>query len=193
MPVIRNLMAGPVIALAVWLASAVFAAPSYAQFSDTWEFMKAVDEVDYREMRNRIFKGANVNSRNGDGLPAIVIAADKGDRALIKFLLDQGAKINAVTESRGETALMRRAGAGDLDTISVLLEFGADPNLQDRTGLSALMRAASTRKHRIVKRLLDGGAEVGWADFTGRSALGYARDVRARRVIRLLEEAGADF
>lgn len=193
MPVVRNLLATITVALAVWFGSAVFSAPSQAQFSDTWEFLKAVDEVDYREMRNRIFKGANVNRRNADGFPAIVIAADKRNRELIKFLLDQGAKINATTEGRGETALMRRAEVGDSDTLAMLLESGAKLNLQDRSGLTALMRAARSRKQRVVKQLLEAGAQVDQADFTGKSALGYARDVRARRIIRLLEEAGARF
>lgn len=188
-----NLLATIIIALAVWLVSAVYSAPSQAQFSDTWEFLKAVDEVDYREMRNRIFKGANVNRKNGDGFPAMVIAADKRNRELINFLLEQGVKVDATTEQRGETALMRRAEVGDFETIALLLESGADPSLQDKSGLTALMRAARSRKPRVVKQLLEAGAGFDQADFTGKSALGYARDVRARRVIRLLEEAGARF
>ena len=193
MPVARNLLAATRIALAIWISSAIFSAPSQAQFSDSWEFLKAVEEVDYREMRNRIFKGANVNRKNKDGLPAMVIAADKGDKELIRFLLDQGVKIDATTKDRGETAAMRRASVGDLDTLNLLMELGANINLQDRSGLTALMRAARSRKQRIVKKLLDGGADFSRADYTGKSALGYARDVRARRVIKLLEDAGAQF
>jgi ankyrin repeat protein len=193
MAVVRNILATITIALAVALVSATFSTPSQAQFSDTWEFLKAVDEVDYKEMRNRIFKGANVNRKNADGFPAIVVAADKRDRALIAFLLGQGVKINATTEGRGETALMRRAEVGDFDTMAALLEAGADLNLQDKSGLTALMRAARSRKQRVVKQLLEAGAEVDQADYTGKSALGYARDVRARRIIRLLEDAGARF
>lgn len=190
---VRNLFATITIALAVWAVSAVFSAPSQAQFSDTWEFLKAVEDVDYKEMRNRIFKGANVNRRNGDGFPAIVIAAEKRDKELIRFLLEQGVKINATTTGRGETALMRRAEVGDFETLSLLLELGADMNLHDKSGVTALMRAARNRKQRVVRRLLEAGAAVDEADYTGKSALGHARDARARRVIRLLEEAGARF
>lgn len=193
MPVVRNLLIATGFALSVWMLSAVFSAPSQAQFSDSWEFLKAVDEVDYREMRNRIFKGANVNRKNRDGFPAIIIAADKSNKELIKFLLDQGVKINATTAGRGETAVMRRADVGDMETLNFLMASGANINLQDRTGLTALMRAARARKQRIVKLLLEGGADFDRADYTGKSALGYARDVRARRVIKLLEDAGARF
>lgn len=159
MPVARNLLAATGIAFAISIFSTVFSAPSQAQFSDSWEFLKAVEEVDYREMRNRIFKGANVNRKNGDGLPAMVIAADKGDKELIRFLMEQGVKIDATTEDRGETAAMRRAGVGDMDTLNLLMELGADINLQDRSGLTALMRAARSRKQRVVKQLLDRGAD----------------------------------
>ncbi|MCH8861914.1 MAG: ankyrin repeat domain-containing protein [Proteobacteria bacterium] len=193
MPAVRNLLATITIALAVWTVSAVFSAPSQAQFSDTWEFLKAVEEVDYLEMRNRIFKGANVNRKNSDGFPAIVIAAEKRNQKLIKFLLDQGVKINATTTERKETALMRRAEVGDFETLSQLLDLGADVDLRDKSGVTALMRAARNRKQRVVRRLLEAGAAVDATDFTGKSALGYARDARARRVVRLLEEAGARF
>lgn len=193
MSVARNLLLVTRMALAALLLSVVFSPPLHAQFSDSWEFLKAVEEADYLEMRSRISKGANVNRKDGDGFPAIVIAADKRDKVLITFLLEQGVRINSTTEDRGETALMRRAGAGDLETVTLLLAAGADPNLQDKTGQTALMRAAQARKQRVVKQLLENGAEVDRADYTGKSALGYARDVRARRAIRLLEQAGARF
>lgn len=187
----RNFLATLSIALVVWMVSAVFSAPSQAQFSDTWEFLKAVEESDYLEMRNRIFKGANVNRRNKKGFPAIIIAAEKRDQKLIRFLLDQGVKINATIIARGETALMRRADVGDTETLSLLLALGADADLQDKSGVTALMRAARSRKNRVVKRLLEAGADVDATDYTGKTALDYARDSRDRRIIRLLEEAGA--
>ena len=193
MSAVRNLLATITIALAVWAVSATFSTPSQAQFSDTWEFLKAVEEADYLEMRNRISKGANVNRKNADGFPAIIIAAEKRDQELIRFLLDQGVKINATTAGRKETALMRRAEVGDFETLSLLLDLGADMNLRDKSGVTALMRAARNRKQRIVRRLLEADAGVDATDFTGKTALGYARDARARRVVRLLEEAGARF
>lgn len=193
MSVARNFLFTASVALMALLLSAVFSAPSHAQFSDSWEFLKAVDEADYLEMRNRISKGANVNRKNGDGFPAIIIASDKRDRELIEFLLAQGVRIDATAEGRGETALMRRATVGDSETVTFLLAAGADPNLQDKSGVTALMRAAQSRKPRIIKLLLESGAEFDRADYTGKSALGYARDSRARRVIRILEDAGAVF
>ena len=51
--------------------------PGQAQFSDTWEFFNALEEVDYLEMRTRLTRGANINSRNEDGLSA----ADRGVEA----------------------------------------------------------------------------------------------------------------
>lgn len=144
-------------------------------------------------MRSRLSKGANVNRKNSDGFPAIVIAADKRNKQLIEFLLDHGARIDAPSDGRGETALMRRVTVGDSETVTTLLAAGADPNLADKSGITSLMRAAQGRKARIVKLLLDNGADVDRADYTGKTALGYARDAKARRVVRVLEEAGARF
>ena len=167
-------------------------APSQAQaqFSETWEFYKAMEKGDYREMMSRLNKGANIN-RPRDDQPAIVMAADKSDQHLLGFLIDNGANVNGATIERQETALMRRAGAGDVETVRFLLDRGADPNAQDRSGETALIRAARGHKRKVVQLLLDSGADVDRADYTGKTALDYARDARARNIVRALEEAGA--
>lgn len=46
------------------------------------------------------------------------------------MLLKKGANIHATTTRTGESALHLAARYGDLDTIKVLLEHGADPNKQ---------------------------------------------------------------
>lgn len=162
-----------------------------AQFSDTWEFMKAVEERDYKEMRTRIFAGANINTHNPDGLTAVIIATDAADSELLRFLVDQGANINSRTQDRGETGLMRRAERGDREFVGLMIDLGADVNAEDRGGETPLIKAARNRHWRVVSLLIDSGADVNHADYTGRTALDYARQNRARRSERLLENAGA--
>lgn len=166
--------------------------PAEAQFSDTWEFHKALKDRDYREMLTRLSNGANINRVDGDGIPAFVTAADAGDQKLMKFLLDNGARINGAISESQETALMRRASAGDTTTVQFLLEVGADPDAADRRGETALMKAARNRKRSIVKALIEHGADPNIYDYTGKSALHYARDARASSIVRALEAAGSD-
>lgn len=162
-----------------------------AQFSETWEFLKAVEEDNRSEILDRHRNGANINATNGDGLPAIIIAADQGNVSLMRFILDLGVNINGREESRRETALMRRAELGDFESAHFLVENGADVNLKDKGGETALMKAARARKSMIVRLLLDAGADVNDADYTGRTALDYAQAARARGIVRLLRAAGS--
>lgn len=54
----------------------------------------------------------------------------------------------------GQTALMLGASHGRFDTIRLLLEAGADINIQDEDGSTALMCAAEHGHMKIVKYLL---------------------------------------
>lgn len=58
----------------------------------------------------------------------------------INLLLDRGAKINAIDDN-GETALIKAVSRINYDTAKLLLEKGADPNIQDFTDRTALQYA----------------------------------------------------
>ncbi|MCH8201634.1 MAG: ankyrin repeat domain-containing protein [Proteobacteria bacterium] len=160
-----------------------------AQFSHSWEFLKAVEDDDRKELRQRERKGANVNAKNGDGLPAMIIAAEHGNVGLMKFILELGVNVDGRAEDRRDTALMRRAEIGDMETVRFLVTSGADVNLKDRGGENALMKATRARKRRIVEFLIASGADVKDTDYTGRTALNYAEEARARSIMKLLRKA----
>jgi ankyrin repeat protein len=170
----------------------LFSSSSNAQFGDSWEFLNAVRELDFKEMRSRLGSGANINRLDKDGIPAMMIGADKRNVELINFLLEMGAKVDVVTSPRKETALMRLSSTGGNELITILLKAGADINLGDANGETPLMKASRSRKTRTVKLLLENGADVNISDYTGRTALDIARDTRSGRLIRVLEAAGAN-
>lgn len=160
-----------------------------AQFSESWDFAKAVKEADYTKMAEKLNKGANINARNAEGIPTIVVASDTGSARLIRYLLENGANPNASITSSDETALMRRADAGDMDSINILLEFGADINYANNTGETALMRAIRSRKRHVIRGLVDAGADLNKSDYTGRTAIDYAEETRSSRVIKIITDA----
>lgn len=86
--------------------------------------------------------GADVDAR--DGGPALwtplMYASDRGELALVRFLLDQGATID-LQDGDGFTALTLAAEHGYWDVAKLLAERGADVHYQDATGHSALSRA----------------------------------------------------
>lgn len=178
------------IALLVVMAS--LTSPVQAQFSQTWDMLKAVDEGELNEARQLILNGANPNARGEEGYPALMMAGEARNMAMFKMLLENGARVDGRSEKRNETTLMRRAEVGDVEAVKILIEYGADVNVQDRGGETPLMKATRSRKTRIVRELLEAGADMNTSDYTGKTAMDYAIAARARKVQKLLENAAAE-
>uniref|UniRef100_A0A8D3B6M9 Ankyrin repeat domain-containing protein 34B-like n=1 Tax=Scophthalmus maximus TaxID=52904 RepID=A0A8D3B6M9_SCOMX len=71
-----------------------------------------------------------------------------------------------------------------------LLENGADPNIQDKTGKTALMHACLEQAgSEILSLLLSSGADPTLEDHAGLSALVYAVNLGKRDVLRVLMDA----
>ena len=86
---------------------------------------------------------------------------------------------------------MQAAVYGDLSSLRLLIDRGADVNATNAAGANALMRAAVD--HRKVALLLDSGAEVNARSALGNSALMLAaRPWNSHRAVELLLSHGAD-
>lgn len=172
----------------------VFAAPAaVAQFSPTFQFMQALKKKDYYELKTNVLKGANVNARDDDGTPALVLAAGMGEAGIVRFLIEQGAHVDGSSQKTKETALMRAAAAGDKFSTAILLYFKANPNLGDKMGETALMKAVRGGNREVIELLLQGGIDLHAEDNTGLTALDYAKRSRKVSLVKLLEEAGAEY
>ena len=126
----------------------------------------------------------------GDTLPQ---AAQRGDLATVRQLLQQGASADA-RDSGGVTALMYAAEAGHTSIVSHLLQKGANPNLSDsHYGMTALMVAAAEGRTKVVRLLLGAKADVNAKDDNlGATALLGAAEYGHTGVIELLLSNGAD-
>lgn len=71
--------------------------------------------------------GASLESRCHKHTP-LLRAASLGKTAMVKILVQKGADIHAITTDHGESALHLAAKEGYLETVKVLLAYGADPN-----------------------------------------------------------------
>lgn len=162
--------------------------------SPQYELLKAVDDQDVKKVAELLAQGVSPDTRRrSDRTPALLIAVEKTNNAMIKLLLDNGANVNIGDPQRGETALMKRALAGDRDGVQLLLGYGADVNRADIGQETALMKAVRARKFKVAQILLDAGADPNVQDFTGKTALEYAKLSRSRRMIRILQDAGATY
>jgi ankyrin repeat protein len=136
-------------------------------------------------MRSLLAAGAKVNQREYEGETPLMYAAAAGQSEMILFLLEQGADINAVSNN-GETALVR--AGGDLSTVEVLLEKGADVELG-----APLIRASDSGQLDTVKVLLKHGANPN-AELPGGGTALIAAAVQSgsKDIVEALIAAGAD-
>lgn len=98
---------------------------------------------------------------------------DIGTRSVI----DEIARLTLVTgtlndqDLQGYTSLAWAAARDDVQTTKVLLQHGADPNIQDVLGRTPIFHNVTTRECKCVNLLLQHGADPNIIDGRGRSIL----------------------
>ncbi len=80
-------------------------------------------------------------------------AAEAGDAALLRRLIAEGAAVDA-RDSRGRTPLLAATHANRVDAARVLLDAGADVNLQDNIQDSAFLYAGAQGRLEILRLML---------------------------------------
>ncbi len=167
--------------------------PVHAQFSNSYELLKAVREKDGATAQRAITAtgGSIINARDPDsGDTPLLIAVKRSDLSWMGFLLNAGANPNS-KDGSGNSSLVISTNANFREGVSLLLSLGADINLVNDSGETALMKAVQTRQEAMVRALLDAGARTDITDSTaGLSALDYAeRDKRLAHIAQMLREA----
>ncbi|KAG9269583.1 dynein axonemal heavy chain 12 [Astyanax mexicanus] len=87
--------------------------------------------------------GANPNACDASHHTPLGLAAQAGHLNVVEVLLQKGARIWSNPQSpEAPSVLFEAAASGNPDIISVLLEYGADPNAPTHTGHLPIHRAA---------------------------------------------------
>ena len=179
--------------IAAAIAVLAVAAPAYAQFSDSYNFLKAVRDKDVLKAKQFLDKPGSVlvNTRDKDtGETALHIVVKRRDVPWIAFMLQQGADPN-VRDADGNTAINLAAGAGYAEGVRVMLLGRANPDLPNSRGETPLIRAVQIRDTTSARMLLDAGADPDRTDSAaGLSARDYAaQDRRGGPLAKLLADA----
>ncbi|VDL62541.1 unnamed protein product [Nippostrongylus brasiliensis] len=120
-----------------------------------------------------------LNLSNRAGYSAVMLAAlssleNEVEKAVVQRLFELG-DVNARAQQHGQTALMLSVSHGKKNTTELLLNCGADVNLQDEEGSTALMCAAEHGHKDIVKLLLSqDGIDASLMDCDSSTALSIA-------------------
>jgi hypothetical protein len=75
----------------------------------------------------------------------VLKALREGDRQAFKKLVSKSPNLGSLEGLGGTTPLMQAALYGDVDSVRLLLQQGADPNIRNDAGATALMWAADER------------------------------------------------
>lgn len=187
----------------MWVSKAMFraflsllllalAVPASAQFSESYNFLKAVKDRD----------GAKATDLLGKGGPNLIDTPDyaSGERALhmvtkdrdlnwLAFLVQKGARID-LKDNDGNTPLIDAVRSGFVEGARILIAKGAQINASNSLGETPLIVAVQKRDTAMTRLLLTEGADPAKRDTaTGMTARDYAvRDGRSDAILRLMDE-----
>ncbi|WP_033570533.1 ankyrin repeat domain-containing protein [Dickeya undicola] len=118
-------------------------------------------------------------------------AARTGNDAVIREFISVGYNLNTRDE-KGYTAVILAAYHGHYDTVSLLLDHGADPCQQDNRGNTALMGATFKGELKIARLLLAAKCSPNTRNNAGQTAAMYASLFQRAEILKALQEQGAD-
>lgn len=172
---------------AIWLSTPVSAV---AQGFPDIEMIEAAKKGGIADARSAFLNGQSINSRDRDGKPALVVAAEHANLAVLRFLLEEAANPDLPDKRTTRTALLVASELGNGAIVRLLLGAKADLTKTDRQGETALMKAARAGSFDAVRLLIDAGADVNITDYAGHTALWHAEDGRQQRIAKIIREAG---
>eukprot|EP00121_Abeoforma_whisleri_P001398 Awhi_evm1s1244 len=136
-------------------------------------------------------KGVDVDDQDGNDWSALAIAAKNGRSAAVECLLEQGADINAPC-NMGQTALHAATGAGQLETMQILLSKNAK-STENYHGRTPIHMAAQKNKLEAMELLLKYfSSDINAIDDKSETALHMAATRNNKDLFIMLLKAGAN-
>lgn len=126
-----------------------------------------------------------------DGKKKAIAAQDKSIIEFVRFMLSVGADPNRLARDRRGAMLHFAAWDGLIEIVQVLLDAGADVNLQDATGSTALNQAVFAGKKEVAMLLLERGADVNLKEDSGWTSLHWAVKSNDPKLINTVVKRGA--
>ncbi len=153
---------------------------------------------DVATMKQLLAMGAKLTPRRETGETVLSLAAGANALDAARYLLEQGAEVNARDEWSGWTPLHAAAHAGHPQMLRLLLDHGADIEARTSGHLTTPLHMVVISCRRdfeaCARLLLDRGAQVNASDAAGDTPLMEAARRRSATpaLVRLLLERGAD-
>ncbi len=169
------------------------AQPAIAQFSDSYNFLKAVKDSKGEEATRLIEEPGSgavlINTRDAySGQGALHIVVERRDSTWLGFLLAKGANPN-IADKKNVTPLMLATQLNYVEGAESLIKYKVNVDQANRGGETALIMAVHLRNAEMVRLLLKNGANPDKKDsLAGLSARDYAaRDGRKNVILGIIE------
>ena len=127
-----------------------------------------------------------MNHSDNSGKTALMIAAEKGHKEMVKALIAANVDVT-VKENSGYTALHYAAGEGKTEMVPQLLAKGAKVDAKDNNGSTALHHATRNGHTEMVKQLIVNGARIEETNNSENTALMIAKAAKHNEVVETLE------
>lgn len=125
----------------------------------------------------------NIHARAENGMSPLMLAALKGQHALVEELLALGADPNHINDD-DHHALWFACVNGDPELVSLLIARGANIDNQNVNGATCAIYTASTGKLDVLKRLVEAGADLDKETSGGYTALESASTLPVLKFLR---------
>lgn len=161
------------------------------------DLIAAIRAGDLARVQKLLGEGADPNSRDETGDPALVWAVSVRNAAMVKALLSKGADVHAMTNNADKTArnvplVWFAAGQGSAETLRPILQAGGSANARVNNGITPLMVAGYLGNIETIPVLLAAKADLEARDQKERTALMWAANGGRYEAVRLLLDAGAE-
>ncbi|PPT06199.1 Ankyrin [Geitlerinema sp. FC II] len=134
---------------------------------------QAIENNNLLMLRKLVRSNVNLEKNICDRLTALEFAAQLGRSKIVNLLISFGANPN--TTQNDEPPLTKAVLSGDLKTVKILVEMGANLDYQTRSDeWTALMEAIAQGHLAIAKLLVESGASLCLVNLDGHTALNIA-------------------
>ena len=128
----------------------------------------------------------NVNAYDFQKMTPLHLAAKRGHKAVVEYLLDRRADLE-IRNAIGQTPLHVAAQSGSCEAARALLQYGADPNTTSDHDLRPIHRVSKKGFDELASLLLKANADLHLQDsFLNESAIHHAAMEGHIEIIRLL-------
>ncbi len=160
------------------------------------DFFQAIEQGDVQTVEKSLHYDTNLcNAEDGNGLTALAVAAHYGHLDVVQLLLNFGADINALSNSKvsyipSNTPLHAAiAGTKSMKVITFLLDQGANVHIPDSSGYTPLQIAAFDGDEVVTGLLLQYGSDIGFRNpLTNLSAVDIATERSNVAFLKAIED-----